>query len=50
MRAKQPIGDNALSSSLIHDLLKRQVVLGKKEQPSAHHPAGVPKNPGWDTI
>jgi hypothetical protein len=42
MQAKQPIGNNALKSSLVHDLLKRQVVLRKQEQPSAPYQAGVP--------
>jgi hypothetical protein len=43
MGAGQPIGDNALLSSLVHVPLKRQVVLGKQEQTSAPYQAGVPK-------
>ena len=31
MRAKQAIGNNALKSSLVHDLLKRQVFLENKK-------------------
>jgi len=43
MGAKQPIGNNTLLLSLVHAILKRQVVLGKQKKPSALCKAGVPK-------
>jgi hypothetical protein len=49
MRAKQPIGNNALKSSLVHDLLKRQV-FWKTRKTSSPSPSWRSKHPMSKTI